>query len=362
MIPMTSLANLSTALSAALPAALPAAFSGDLVLGLAQAAAGAANKAQVVDPSKLHPGWAPAWAFWILAALTVGGAITTILQRNLISAVMSLVATFFGIASLYALLSAHFLAAIQVLVYAGAIMVLFVFAIMVLNRDEVNPVPESGVLDRALGAGALVYLVWRLGEIIASPVGASVRAGRPSADYGTVGKIGDYFFDQFLFPFEAISILLVIAVIGVLVAELSINELDDIVTGGRRWRHEGFGATGEAYLVGPDFLVRSNGRNFFESRDVYFSELKAGGASDEDIASIRRYGTPILHQHADTPATRAAIGGVEGVGEIIGYRGIPTLASWGPVKIGGVNWGLIVKIDSAEAFAPIYVRLAYTPA
>lgn len=87
------------------------------------------------------------------------------------------------------------------------------------------------------------------------------------------------------------------AVIGVLVAELSINELDDIVTGGRRWRHEGFGATGEAYLVGPDFLVRSNGRNFFERRDVYFSELKAGGASDEDIANIRRYGTPILHQH-----------------------------------------------------------------
>jgi class 3 adenylate cyclase len=144
------------------------------------------------------------------------------------------------------------------------------------------------------------------------------------------------------------------AVIGVLVAELSINELDDIVTGGRRWRHEGFGATGEAYLVGPDFLVRSNGRNFFERRDVYFSELKAGGASDEDIANIRRYGTPILHQHADTAATRAAIGGVEGVGEIIGYRGIPTLASWGPVKIGGVNWALVVKIDSAEAFAPIY--------
>lgn len=212
MIPMTSLANLSTVLSTAL--------SGDVVLGLAQAAAGAANavnRAQVVDPSKLHPSWAPAWAFWILATLTVGGAITTILQRNLISAVMSLVATFFGIASLYALLSAHFLAAIQVLVYAGAIMVLFVFAIMVLNRDEVNPVPESGVLDRALGAGALVYLVWRLGEIIASPVGAAVRAGRPSAEYGTVGKIGDYFFDQFLFPFEAISILLVIAVIGAVV-------------------------------------------------------------------------------------------------------------------------------------------------
>lgn len=190
-------------------------FSSDVAIGLAQAAGRA--QVQVVDPNKLTAGWAPAWIFWLLAALTVGGAITTILQRNLISAVMSLVATFFGIASLYALLSAHFLAAIQVLVYAGAIMVLFVFAIMVLNRDEVNPVPEGGVLDRALGAGALVYLVWRLGEIIASPVGASVRNGKPAPDYGTVAKIGDYFFDQFLFPFEAISILLVIAVIGAVV-------------------------------------------------------------------------------------------------------------------------------------------------
>ena len=143
-------------------------------------------------------------------------------------------------------------------------------------------------------------------------------------------------------------------VTGVLIAELSIDEIDAIVTGGRRWRNEGFRATGEAYLVGPDFLVRSSGRNFFENRDLYFSELKAGGASAEDIASIKRYGTPILHQHADTSATRAAIGGVEGVGEVVGYRGVPTLASWGPVRISGVKWALVAKIDSSEAFAPVY--------
>jgi class 3 adenylate cyclase len=143
-------------------------------------------------------------------------------------------------------------------------------------------------------------------------------------------------------------------VTGVLIAELSINEIDAIVTGGRRWRNEGFGTTGEAYLVGPDFLVRSSGRNFFENRDLYFSELKAGGASDEDIAAIKRYGSPMLHQHADTTATRAAIGGIEGSGEVIGYRGIPTLASWGPVNIPGVKWGLVSKIDSSEAFAPVY--------
>ncbi|WP_295139896.1 adenylate/guanylate cyclase domain-containing protein [uncultured Reyranella sp.] len=143
-------------------------------------------------------------------------------------------------------------------------------------------------------------------------------------------------------------------VTGVLIAELSIEEIDAIITGGRRWRNEGFGVTGEAALVGPDFLVRSSGRNFFENPAAYFAELKAGGASEEDIAAIKRYGSPILHQHADTAAARAAIGGVEGTGQVMDHRGIATLASWGPVRISGVKWGLVAKIDSSEAFEPVY--------
>ena len=144
------------------------------------------------------------------------------------------------------------------------------------------------------------------------------------------------------------------AVIGVLVAQLSNEEIDKVVTGGRRWQQEGFGMTGEAYLVGPDYLVRSGLRAFYEDRDAYFAELKAGGAADEEIAAIRRYGTPVLHQHINTKATRAAIAGIEGTGEIIGYRGIATLASWGPLAVSGVNWGLVAKIDTAEAFMPVY--------
>ncbi len=143
-------------------------------------------------------------------------------------------------------------------------------------------------------------------------------------------------------------------VIGVLIAQLSNAEIDDVVTGGRRWRQEGFGETGEAYLVGPDHLVRSAPRAFYENRETYFAELKAVGAPEEEIAAIRSYGTPVLHQRVDTKATQAALAGVEGTGEIIGYRGIPTLASWGPLAISGVNWALVAKIDTAEAFAPVY--------
>ncbi|MCC2653776.1 MAG: cyclase, partial [Microvirga sp.] len=143
-------------------------------------------------------------------------------------------------------------------------------------------------------------------------------------------------------------------VVGVLIAQLSNEEIDNVVTGGRRWRQEGFGATGEAYLVGPDYLVRSGPRAFYENRYDYFAELKAGGAAPGEIGAIQRYETPVLHQRVDTRATRAALAGIEGTGEIVGYRDIPTLASWVPLAIPGLKWALVAKIDAAEAFAPIY--------
>jgi class 3 adenylate cyclase len=143
-------------------------------------------------------------------------------------------------------------------------------------------------------------------------------------------------------------------VIAVLVAQLSIQEIDNVVTGDRKWRQEGFGATGEAYVVGPDRLVRSGLRTFYEAPDQYYADLKRAGESDEDIDAIRRYGTPILHQHVSTDAARAALAGIEGTGEITGIRGISTLASWGPLAIAGTKWAVIAKIDSAEAFAPVY--------
>jgi class 3 adenylate cyclase len=142
-------------------------------------------------------------------------------------------------------------------------------------------------------------------------------------------------------------------VIAVLIAQLHNEDIDAVVNSDRQWRHEGFGATGEAYLVGADHLVRSAPRGFFENRDQYFAELKAGGESQADIDAIERYGTPVLHQRIDSWAVRSALAGVEGSGEVIGRRGIPTLASWGPVAVLGTRWALVAKIDAAEALAPV---------
>lgn len=143
-------------------------------------------------------------------------------------------------------------------------------------------------------------------------------------------------------------------VVGVLVAQLSIEEIDRVVTGNRHWREEGFGSTGEAYIVGPSLLVRSGARLFYEDRDAYFAAEAAAGTPAAELDAIRRNGSPVLHQRIDNQATRAALAGLEGAGQIIGVRGKPSLDSWGPLSIPGVKWALVAKIERDEAFAPIY--------
>lgn len=185
----------------------------------------AAQGVQMIAADQVQAPLGPRVVFFLLCALVLGGAIVTITRRNLIGAVMSMVATFFGIAGLYAMLFAHFLAAIQVLVYAGGIMVLFVFVIMVLNREDAEPWSLRQPLTKALGVGALVYLLVRLCQLLwaagpheSGPGGYLLfKTEPPPAGFGTVGGIGDLFFTDYLFPFEAISILLVIAIIGAVV-------------------------------------------------------------------------------------------------------------------------------------------------
>jgi NADH-quinone oxidoreductase subunit J len=147
--------------------------------------------------------------FWLLAALTVFFALFTVTRRNPVTAVMSLVATFFCLAGIYATLDAHFLAILQVLVYAGAIMVLFIFVVMILNREEVSPVSLRLMKFVALAGG--VYLLVKFVHV--SDVGVPVP-GTVSESFGTVGSIGDMLFREFLYPFEAISLLLLVAIVG----------------------------------------------------------------------------------------------------------------------------------------------------
>src|SRR5882672_4273873 len=104
------------------------------------------------------------FVFWLLSALTVFFAVFTVTRRNPVTAVMSLVATFFCLAGIYATLSAHFLAILQVLVYAGAIMVLFIFVVMILNREEISPV--SWGLTNFAGVAGGIYLFYKFLRVV----------------------------------------------------------------------------------------------------------------------------------------------------------------------------------------------------
>jgi len=174
-----------------------------------------------VNPVSAAPGPAlgDSIIFFVIAAWVTIFAIVTITRRNPVSAVMSLVATFFGLAAMYASLSAHFLAVIQVLVYAGAIMVLFIFVVMILNREEVAPLALRPM--RLLGVAAAVYLLFVFADVVNIGVNTGAVPGVVPDTYGTVASIGDILFREFLYPFEAISLLLLVAIVGGVVVSRS---------------------------------------------------------------------------------------------------------------------------------------------
>jgi NADH-quinone oxidoreductase subunit J len=153
-------------------------------------------------------------AFALIALIAVGSAVGLIVKKNPIHGALFLVVNLGSVAALYLMLGAEFLAAAQVIVYAGAIMVLFVFAIMVLipGKEETGPDPRRRLRLWALPAGAVLFLL--VVGLLARPGAAPAPARPPVA--GNVEAIGRLLFTDYLFPFELTSILLLAAMVGVL--------------------------------------------------------------------------------------------------------------------------------------------------
>jgi NADH-quinone oxidoreductase subunit J len=167
--------------------------------------------------------------FWVFFASAVVSAAMCVLRRNPVSAAMWLVSTMFALAGIFVILDAPFLAAIQVLVYAGAIMVLFLFVIMLLNLDITSTdlrgslsiggaVAVTGLLAVELGA-LWAYTPERLAQELL-PAGATSFPGAiPSGALSgnVVLDVARPLFDAYLIPFEATSVLLLAAVVGAVV-------------------------------------------------------------------------------------------------------------------------------------------------
>lgn len=159
----------------------------------------------------------PAIAFWIFAALIAGTALFAACARKIVHSAFALMATFFGVAGIYALLGSDFLAVTQVLVYVGGIMILIVFGVLLTDRvpDEYRTgsprrpfwaVVAAGLTFAAI-AGALKGTRWPVAEAVAK------AGGLPEAG-STVEGIGRSLLTDYLIPFEFASILLLVVLVG----------------------------------------------------------------------------------------------------------------------------------------------------
>ena len=148
--------------------------------------------------------------FVIFGAISVGGAIMVVTRRHPMASALYLILTLFAVAALFALRQAHFLAAIQVIVYAGAVVVLFIFVIMLINVPE-NRLPIERLTGlRFLGVTAAGLLILE-SALVARRF---VMPGTPAADSGSVEAVGRALFTDYLLAFELTSVLLLAAVIG----------------------------------------------------------------------------------------------------------------------------------------------------
>lgn len=152
------------------------------------------------------------WLFGILSFMAIMFALMVVFTRNPVNSVLYLVLTFFCIAGHYLLLNAQFLAVVHIAVYAGAIMVLFLFVIMLMNLNQ-DSEPQKTVISK-LVAGLLGGLL--LVVLVASLRGAENLSIEQygSSQIGLVRNLGKVLFKEYLFPFEIVSVLLLSALVG----------------------------------------------------------------------------------------------------------------------------------------------------
>jgi NADH-quinone oxidoreductase subunit J len=149
----------------------------------------------------------------ILGGLTIGTALMVIISKNPVHSVLYLVLTFFMISSNYILMNAQFIAVVNIIVYAGAIMVLFLFVLMLLNLSKENE-PKSSVFVKlaAVVAGGILFTVlvaaMKDGIVVAQTVATDTN------DHGLVENLGQLLFTKYVLPFEVSSVLFIAAMVG----------------------------------------------------------------------------------------------------------------------------------------------------
>ena len=150
--------------------------------------------------------------FGVTAAIALIGAVAMLLSRNAVHSALFLLMNFGAMAVLFLLLQSPFLFTIQLTVYAGAIMVLFLFVVMLLGAEQVEATPDRIAWQRPLGLlGVAITAALRVGVAAAPP------GGEAALNFGDPAQLGALLFTKYLLPFEITGVILLIAVVGVVV-------------------------------------------------------------------------------------------------------------------------------------------------
>lgn len=156
--------------------------------------------------------------FFYFAGVILVAATLVVALRNPIYSAMSLLVMFFHVAGLYVTLHAEFLAAIQIIVYAGAILVLYLFVVMLLNIKAEEQYNKQSAVALGLGAVLLVEaIVLGVSKGVTMATPSSPSSGEPGAPVGNTESIGEILYSTYLFPFEIASLILLVAMVGAVI-------------------------------------------------------------------------------------------------------------------------------------------------
>ncbi len=177
--------------------------------------------------------------FFLFAGLAIASAISMVYHKNPLYSAISLVGVFISLSCIYVTLAAPFIAAVQILIYAGAIMVLVVFVIMLLNLDDDKPLNRLRYLY-ALGGGLGVILLAQTFFIFYAVMKAPNQAVDTSTTAGKTLEIGRAMYTEYLLPVEIVGVLLMMAIIGavILSRRLAQPQLELVVDHEKELRHE----------------------------------------------------------------------------------------------------------------------------
>jgi len=231
-----------------------------------------------------------------------------------------------------------------------------------------NIVEKYGYYDMFLidPEGTVVYTVFKEADFTTnftngpyneSNLASAIAAARQANGTGYV-KIVDFkpYTPSYAAPaaFIAAPIFNGSQFIGILAFQLPVDKINNVMTGNKNWKQNGLGDSGETYLVGSDYLMRSASRFQIEDPEGHAKTLRSIGTDEKTVKKIKEFNTTILLQEVQTKAVKEALFGKQGTQAIDDYRNIPVLSSYTPLEIEGLRWVILAEIDVSEAYASIH--------